>query len=769
MLERGHYPESLAPQPMDLKFIDLDRIFALLRRQARVIGLCVAIAIALGLFYLTLAPRSYVSAGQILIDKNLEQVVDGNAASVSAVDLEAQVLNQVEVLRSSRIATAVAVAENLTSDAEFLNPPPSFTGRLRGFFFGWLAPLMGRGGDADAPPPQATLEEAAGMLRANVQVDRMGRSSIIRVSYEASSPELAQRIAQAYANAVLQDQLNADLDATKAAGDWMQQRLTEIGESQRQANQAIQQFRTDSGLSVDQDRTLSDQRVQALSNQLATAQAETARIRALSNQLQAVIAAGPDAAANNVALLVGTDTSNANTEIATVRTQYANLMSRIGQVTATFGPDHPQLAALNAEKAALNGQIFAQLQGLNEQYMTQLAIAQQQELGLRRDIDSEGKAVGTESQAQVQLNELQQRSTALGILYNSFLGRYEESIQQQSFPIPAVRVITDALLPDGPSGPRTMIVLAAALIGGLFMGLAFGAFNEMRERAFRTGGQVSKELGLRFLGYLPQLELGKGVRDRKQRASLMHRFLRNQVAGRGANAPTTPFLETLKSAKLALRSASNKGGSVVGIVSVLPGEGKSTLAVSFAEMLAGSGSKVMLVDADLRQPGASRLIGSEAELGLLDLADGRSWQDVAQTDPKTGLVTIPAHTSGATTLSNDFLSSPEMQAFLAESREAFDYVVVDLPPLGPVVDAMSILPWTDGFILVTEWGKTPRRLVRTLLDREPELSGEVLGVVLNKVDFKTLPRYSEVGGVERFVDVYQRYYQVETVVEPAQR
>ena len=768
MLERGHYPETMAPQPMDIKFIDLDRIFSLLRRQARVIGLCVAIVLALGVFYLTLAPRSYVSAGQILIDKDLEQVVDATVAPVSSVDLEAQVLNQIEVLRSSRIAMAVAEAENLMTDREFLNPPPSFTGRLRGLFSGLLSPLTGGGAAPAAAPPQATLEEVAGMLRANVQVDRMSRSSIIRVSYEASSPELAQRIARAYGEAVRQDQLNADLDATKAASDWLQQRLTEIGESQREANEAIQQFRQQSGLSVDQDRTLSNQRVEALSNQLAEAQAETARIRAQSNQLQAVVAAGPETAANSVALLAQSETPD--TEITTIRTQYANLVSRIAQVTATFGEDHPQLAALNAELAALNGQIFAQLEGLNEQYLTQLEIAEQQEVGLRRDIDNEGRAVGDVTQAQVQLNELQQRSTALGILYNSFLSRYEESIQQQSFPIPAVRVITEALLPEAPSSPKTMVVLAGALIGGLFLGLVFGAFNEMRERAFRTGAQVSSVLGLRFLGYVPKLELGRGIRDRKQRASLIHRFLRNQVAGRAANAPSSPFLETLKSSKLALRSVRKDGGGVVGVVSVLPGEGKSTFAVSFAEMLVSTGSKVLLVDADLRQPGASRLIGSEAELGLMHIAEGKSWREVAMTDSQTGLVTIPANASGAGGGANDFLSSPAMQTFLAEARVAFDYVVIDLPPLGPVVDAMSVLPWTDGFILVTEWGKTPRRLVRTIIGREPELSGELLGVVLNKVDFKKLPRYSEAGGVERFVDVYQRYYQVETeVVEPAPR
>ncbi|MFP9135873.1 Wzz/FepE/Etk N-terminal domain-containing protein [Devosia sp. XGJD_8] len=767
MLERGYNPESMAPQPSDLKFIDLDRVFALLRRQARVITLCLGIALALAALYLVLAPRSYVSAGQILIDKNLEQVVDDAAVSVSAVELESQVLNQIEVLRSSRIATAVAEAESLTTDAEFLSPPPSFTGRLRGIVAGLLSPILGGSEATNAAPPQASVDDVAGMLRADVQVDRMGRSSIIRVGYEAASPELAQRIARAYANAVVQDQLNADLDATRASADWLQQRLAEIGASQREANQAIQQFREESGLSVDQDRALSNQRIEALSDQLAEAQAETARIRAQSNQLQAVIAAGPEAAANSVALL--TQAEEVSAESANLRTQHANLVSRIAQVTSAFGSDHPQLVALNAELAALNSQIFAQLQGLNEQYLTRLEIAQQQEIGLRRDITSEGQAVGDIGQAQVELTELQQRSTALGILYNSFLSRYEQAVQQQSFPIPAVRVITEALLPEAPSSPRTMIVLAAALLAGLFMGLGFGAINELRERAFRTGAQVSRELGLRFLGYLPALDLGKSGRDSRQRAGLIHRFLRNQVAGRGGNMPSTPFLETLKSAKLALRSSRKGGGGVVGIVSVLPGEGKSTFAVSFAEMLVGSGSKVLLVDADLRQPGASRLIGSAGEFGLMDLAEGKAWRDIAITDEQTGLVTIPANTSGVVGRTNDFLASSAMQAFLAETRREFDYVVIDLPPLGPVVDAMSVLPWTDGFILLAEWGKTPRRLVRTLIEREPGLSGEVLGVVLNKVDFKKLPRYSEVGGVERFVDVYQRYYQVETAVEPAPR
>ena len=756
MLEKSTYPETFVPHASDVRTINLERVFSLVRRQALVLGLCLAVALLLAGTYLALAPRSYMSAGQILLDKNLEQVAGENAVTTSTVELEAQVLNQIEILRSSRLAKAVAEAENLMTDQEFLNPPPSFSQRVKGILQGLLAPL-GLGPTERPAALEASVDEVAGMLRSNVQVERMGRSSIIRVGYEAATPELAQRIASAYAEAFLSDQLDADLEATSAASDWLQQRLAEIGESQRQASLDIERYRQETGLTVGQDRALTDQRIESLSNQLSEAQAETARLQALANQLQAVIAAGPASASNYVSLLGGAETDPE--EIATLRSQAANLTSRIAEVTSTYGEDHPQLVALAAEKAALDSRIFAQLSNLAEQYQTQLAIAEQQEVALRRGIDSEGQSAGEISQEQVHLNELQQRSDALRTLYNSFLARYEESVQQQSFPIPSVRIITEALLPEEPSSPRTLVILAAAVIAGGFLGVVLATLNELRERAFRVGGQVQQELGLRFLGYLPQLRLGQ-ARDAGERRSAVHQFLRNLIITRGARAPSTPYLETLKASRLALQAVGDRGTAMVGVVSVLPGEGKTTYAVSLAAMLAAGGSKVMLVDADIRQPAASRLFGGVTR-GLMDLEDGGDWESVARMDPDTGLVTVLVNSPEDEVQSSDFLSSPTMQRFLTEVRGSFDYVIIDLPPLGPVVDALSVLPWTDGFVLVTEWGRTPRRLVRNMLEREPQLADQIVGVVLNKVDFSKLPRYTEAGGVERFVNVYQRYYQIE--------
>ena len=731
MLEKTSHFETPTPHASDLKTIDLESVISLLRRQALVLGLSVVVALLLAVFYLSLAPRNYMSAGQVLLDRNLEQAAGDGAVMTSSVDMEAQVLNQIEVLRSSRVATAVAQAENLMTDEDFLNPPPSFSQRVRG--------LIPFGQSERATDLEAGLDEVVGMLRANVQVDRMGRSSIIRVGYEAATPELAQRIARAYADALLQDQLNAELEATSAASDWLQQRLAELGENQRTASLAIEDYRKQTGLSVGQDRELTTLRIGSLSNQLAEAQAETARVRALSEQLQTVVAAGPEAASNYVSLLSGTQADPA--EIAILRTQSAGLISRIAEVRTSFGEDHPQLLTLNAEKTALDSRIYALLQNLDEQYRTQLSIATQQEAGLRRDINSEGQNAGLISQEQVRLNELQQRSDALRSLYNSYLLRYEESVQRQSFPIPSIRIVTDALLPDQPSSPKTMVILAAAIIAGGFIGVVLSAINELRERGFRVGSQVRRHLGLRFLGYVPKLQLAGGstTADKRKTIRTLVRGASGQRIGRRWGGP---YMETLKATRLLMQPISERGTTVLGVLSALPGEGKSIFAASFAEMLAVTGSKVLIIDADEN----TLQNGSSMPKRIMPSQMG-DWRQAAVTDGETGIVTLAASAPEA---GGGDLSGPAMQKVLAEARGQFDYVVLDLPALGLVIDALSVLPLTDGAVLVAEWGKTPRRLLSSLLEREPELADYIVGVVLNNVDLDALPRFTDLGGLERF-------------------
>jgi polysaccharide biosynthesis transport protein len=200
-------------------------------------------------------------------------------------------------------------------------------------------------------------------------------------------------------------------------------------------------------------------------------------------------------------------------------------------------------------------------------------------------------------------------------------------------------------------------------------------------------------------------------------------------------------------------------GKVIGVVSALPGEGKSTVAANLAQLLALNGSKTLLIDGDLRNPALTRTLGIAADGGLVEaIMDAQSWKSLLKFDRQTRLAILPGVVRGHFSHTGEALSSPGMQRLLQEARGAFDHIIVDLPPLGPVVDAKAFAPLADGFVLVVEWGRTPRALVRTVFASEQTIAGKVLGVVLNKVSLKSLPKYGSFGGSEQFLTKYAEYY-----------
>ncbi|TIV93389.1 MAG: chain-length determining protein, partial [Mesorhizobium sp.] len=161
----------------------------------------------------------------------------------------------------------------------------------------------------------------------------------------------------------------------------------------------------------------------------------------------------------------------------------------------------------------------------------------------------------------------------------------------------------------------------------------------------------------------------------------------------------------------------------------------------------------------LRNPGLSRSLGMEAEQGLMEaVVNGQTWQSVGKVDRQTKLAIIPAVLRGQFSHTSELLGSAGMRRFIENAKETFEYIIVDLPPLGPVVDAKAFAPLVDGFVLVTEWGRTPRNMVRSMLESEPYIANKVIGAVLNKVDLKKLAKYGALGGSERFFDRYSSYY-----------
>lgn len=772
--KRKPLPSSDAVSADD--FIDVERLLSMAARQAKVVAACAAIGLFLGVLYLQTTPPTYMATSRVLIDEGLNKVVDEVSAASVSMQTDSAILSQIEILHSARLAAVVVDKQKLDQNDAFLYPPTSAVSKAAGFVRGVIryfrpSPAVGTTdvtqldpATRDAMIASSRRDYAVLKLQNEVQAERIGRSYVISIAYQATDPALATAITKAYADAYLADQLDASFDATERAAVWLQGRLTELRESSQAASLAVEKFRAEHGLAVDDGQLISDKQLSDLNGQLIEAQADTARASARYQQYKSIVESGSDNAFRDAAISAD---QPSNSIISTLKTRYLTVAKRQQDIEANFGAEHPQAVALAKEKADISAQIFGELKQLTESYRNEYEVALARETALRANVALAAGKSSIDNQSQVKLRELEQKATALSTLYQTFLGRYEEASQQQSFPVGKIRVISDATLPQSAATPRTSIVLGLSLVLGVMMGAGVGGLNEFRERFFRTGEDVRDRVGLKFLGYLPIIGSKVAKDDKRddgqadiktaQSPSAAERRARMRVS---IDAPASMFSETLRSAKIAFDVVmEGQGSRVIGVISVLPGEGKSTVAANLAGLLAANGSKTLLVDGDLRKPGLSRSLGMEAEQGLMQaVVSGQTWQSVGKIDRQTKLAIVPAVPRGHFSHTSELLSSAGMRRFIDNAKETFEYIIVDLPPLGPVVDAKAFAPLADGFVLVTEWGRTPRAMVQSILSSEPYIANKIVGVVLNKVDLKKLAKYGSIGGSEKFFDRYSSYY-----------
>ncbi|TIL29324.1 polysaccharide biosynthesis tyrosine autokinase [Mesorhizobium sp.] len=757
-------------------FIDVERLLGMAARQAKVVVACAAIGLFLGVLYLQTTPPTYMATSRVLIDEGLNKVVDEVSAASVSMQTDSAILSQIEILHSARLAAVVVDKQKLDQNDAFMNPPTSAVSKAAGFVRGVVRyfrpnPAVGTAdvtqldpATRDAMIASSRRDYAILKLQDEVQAERIGRSYVISIAYQATDPALATAVTKAYADAYLADQLDASFDATERAAVWLQGRLTELRESSQAAALAVEKFRAEHGLAVDDGQLISDKQLSDLNGQLIEAQADTARASARYQQYKSIVESGSDNAFRDAAISAD---QPSNSIISTLKTRYLTVAKRQQDIEANFGAEHPQAVALAKERADISAQIFGELKQLTESYRNEYEVALARETALRANVALAAGRSSIDNQSQVKLRELEQKATALSTLYQTFLGRYEEASQQQSFPVGKIRVISDATLPKSAATPRTSIVLGLSLVLGVMLGAGVGGLNEFRERFFRTGEDVRDRVGLKFLGYLPIIGSKVAKDDKRddgqadiktaQSASAAERRARMRVS---IDAPASMFSETLRSAKIAFDVVmEGQGSRVIGVISVLPGEGKSTVAANLAGLLAANGSKTLLVDGDLRNPGLSRSLGMEAEQGLMEaVVSGQTWQSVGKIDRQTKLAIVPAVPRGHFSHTSELLSSAGMRRFIDNAKETFQYIVVDLPPLGPVVDAKAFAPLADGFVLVTEWGRTPRAMVQSILSSESYIANKIVGVVLNKVDLKKLAKYGSIGGSEKFFDKYSSYY-----------
>jgi polysaccharide biosynthesis transport protein len=258
---------------------------------------------------------------------------------------------------------------------------------------------------------------------------------------------------------------------------------------------------------------------------------------------------------------------------------------------------------------------------------------------------------------------------------------------------------------------------------------------------------------LRFNGH--QLTTNRSRRRRRRRTLSRD----SSVSWTVANAPFSRFSESIRAVKVAADTNIMRENKTIGITSSLPNEGKSTVALSLATVISQGGGRAILVDCDLRNPALSLMLAPDAKAGLLEIITGKATvDDVLWREPVTGLAFLPTALTTRVAHSSDILASKETRSLFDQLREMYDYVIVDLSPLAPVVDVRVMTPVVDSFLFVVEWGQTKIEVARHALINARGVCDNLLGIVLNKADMKTFSRYADGHDTYYNNSYYSRYY-----------
>lgn len=710
--------------------LSFERVTDVLRRQWPIVAVCTGGSLALVIVYLMMAQPMYTANARIMMDTRQAQVLDKDSNTSSALIDTGYVDSQVEVINSDDLILSVVRRLKLTEDPEFNGSKPG----LLSIVMGKARSLFGSG----EPPSQERIEHAVvEQVQKNLRTERVLTTYVLSLSYRARTPDKAAMIANAIANAYLVGALEAKYQSTKRATEWLQQRSLELREQASASDRAVQTFKAEHNIVGTSRGLVSEQQLSDLNTQLVQARAATAEAKARLDRIESI-------SSEDLAQPTTVTDALSNSVITRLRAQYLDLQAQYADWSRRYGKTHLATVNLANKMEELRKNIADELRRIGDAYRSDYEIAKSREASLEKNLKELVAQAGHTGQAEVKLRDLESAADTYRNLYNNFLEKLQSATQNQSFPLSEARLITTATKSDRKSSPRTVLALVGGLVGGLCLGFGVAFARELLSDVLRTPSEVEDELGVKCLGVLP--DIGPAA---KTGQSDLTRYV--------VDHPFSRFAETLRNIKVSIDVARlNREIKVIGIVSSLPKEGKTTVAANFAQLIALTGHRTVLIDGDLHTRSLTRELAPNAKSGLVEaLNDPASLGYHVQRSKETGLDFLPSVVASRMVNSADVIGSKAMAELLRVLREHYEYIVIDLAPVMPVADSKAVSLLIDAMVYVIEWGQTTRSALRESVSGSEILQKKLLGAVLNRANPKMLKR------IEAYKGKHHNSYYVE--------
>ena len=693
--------DDAVPPTAGIQLMDYWRVVL----NQRWVILAVASVVVVFTFFATLlvAP-TYRATVSLQIDREALKVVDfeGDQHQVENGSSTEFYQTQYELLKSRALAQRVSDKLGLPQDPRYAKLfAPTVVDRLLDRDALPQSPKT----EQDIQRAQATAVQAIG---AGLTVEPVRNSRLVRLHFDSPDPQFSATVANTFADAFIASTLERRFDASSYAKKFLEERLQQLKlrleASERQLVQFAQKEQIVNG---EEGGSLAGSNLTELSTTLAQVKAQ--RIRAEARWRQASSNSGAGLPAD---MLEGSI-------IRQLQGKRAELLAEYQENLSTYKPDYPLMQQIQGQIHELDRQINQELVGIRASVKAEYDAALGQERLMDRTLEAVRAGVLDLQNRSIDYTILKREVDTNRQIYDALLQRYKEIGVAGGVSTNNVSIVDRAQPSGNRFKPNMSQNLALALLVGLMAGLIVAFLREHLDDTIRGPEDLEKLLGLAVLGNVPLL-------------------LRDQSPLQATNDPRSAFAEAYRSVRTALQFSTDSGvPSVLLITSAAPGEGKSTTALVLARNLAQLGKRVLLIDADLRNPSLHRVlqIGNERGLSnylagateLLD-ANGDAGCDNLWVIPSGPLPPNPA----------ELLAGPKMKRMLALATEQYDHVILDGPPILGLADAMLLSHAANGTLLMVAAGKTRRHLLKSAYKRLTAARSRVIGAVVTMYDAKRM-------------------------------
>jgi len=620
---------------------------------------------------------------------------------------------EVEILRSPAVAQAVVTKLKLTDDPEFGAPAkPDLLHRALGALVGTPAPQ---------PVSQSdVMPRAVAAVRSNSRIRRIGLTYMVQVGFVASTTQKAETIANMIVAAYLQVKLDRKFEAVKRANDDLGVTLAGLRDQALGAQSKLEAYETQNGLLAANRVTLAEGELASLNEKLADAQADSAE------KLAAMAAAQQQQ-----------QSGAADNTLGVLRQREAETSATLAQLQTQFGPEYPAVKKVQAELQDIRDEVQSESGRVLAALNAQARAAEKKEAAILASRNAVEQTIQTNNQARVGLLPLQQAADSARTIYETYLQRASEVTAQRGLQQVDASLESKAVPGmDSIFSSLSVIALVGAVLA-LLCSVVVVMLREMWTPRIKSLADVRRETGMPVVGLLP--DAAPSTRG-------------NAPAAYVTDNPLTIVAEAFRSLGAFLAMSPQRGmEKIITVTSAVPGEGKTLTSICLAKTLAAQGTRVLLVDCDLRHPSTPTFF-ARPQYSLSDVIQAGIPSERAMTqDVKSGIWFL----AGARDrdIPTFLFSDHRLDALLANLSEQFDHIIIDTPPVLGFADARIMAAKAGRVLLLIRWNKTPASVARAAMEVLRLCNARVTGVVLNRVDVQQQAVYGFADGS----DYYHHY------------